>query len=116
METHEEKETKMSAGDMDYCKFHSFMGKESEARECKDCRLKYNKCKKCGKEYGLHPNDDHDFEGVPYKADCIYKNEDCKICPRLNEEIEHLKKRMYCDSCKKPLGFFCDKCSEDLSN
>ena len=46
------------------------MGKQAEADECKDCHLELNE------------------NGV---ADCIYKNEDCKICPRLTEEIKELQ-------------------------
>ena len=39
------------------------------------------------------------------KADCIYKNEDCKICPSMKE-------RLYCVECKMPFGMFCDKCAD----
>ena len=28
--------------------------------------IKWNNCEKCGKQFGLHPSDDHDFVGLPY--------------------------------------------------
>lgn len=34
-------------------------------------KIKWNKCKQCGLEFGLHPTDPedgHDFEGLPFEG------------------------------------------------
>ncbi len=31
-----------------------------------DERIKWNKCEKCGAQFGFHGSDEHDFVGLPY--------------------------------------------------